>query len=327
MVKMLDFNISLRKQYYDCYDVMIMTLCDYFKADGSKMFCWRWGFNYSSRKTARHISLYDNMYINRDNDEVCRLLEKYIGLTVRGFHYTSFEDFERFVEKNITVGLPVGIVINTVNCPWNPLYRLQSIRHCALIFGYDEDKYYLKEPYFSQETLAIDRKIFNSELVMLQWNVKFEKPTEYKFWDMVKNGFAYVYGDNYCKYDSLMEYAEDLRELVEIDLKDDLSMADVRYIPSLRAMRNLSSEREGLLFFLSSNSDVVPRFIIELVKHCVEKWKVCLNLYIRLYLTRNTKQVDKIAELIREIATIEKEIHIETLKYVSFLNEPSGVRL
>lgn len=315
MRKILNLIVKMKDDYYDCYDVMIVTLCDYFGVDGNRAFCWRWGFNYSKQSGNKMISLYDNMYVNRNHDTVCKLMEKYLGLELHGYYYKDIEGFDDFVKKKLEEGIPVGIVTDTMNCPWNPLYEKQTIKHCTLIIGYDEDNYYLKEPYFSEKTIIIEKRLFDQKLVKSILDIYFRQPEGYDFWKMIQEGFSYVDCDN-NKYESMMLYASDLREVIEVDLQDDLSKYDVRYIPSLRSIKNLGSERKGLLKLFRDYSDVVPFSIIQLLTDCTEKWQICLTRLIRVYLTQKTNRLESISSLMLEIAEIEKEIYEETMNHI-----------
>lgn len=316
MQKLLNLTVKMWEDYYDCYDVMIMTLCDYFGVDRNRAFCWRWGFNYVEQTEGRMVSLYDNMYVNRNQDTVCKFMEKYLGLELHGYQYDDIGDFGKFVQKKIESGIPVGIVTDTSKCYWNPLYQKQSIRHCSLIVGYDEENYFLKEPYFSEETYHISKDCFDRNLVWSVLDLFHQKLEQFDLLTMLKEGFEYV-NCNDMKYESMLRYSRDLCALIEIDLQNELIRDDIRYIPSLRSIKNLGSERKGLLALFREYSECVTEEIISLLSECIEKWQICLTRLMQVYLTRKTDRLASVSVLFSEIADIEKQIYEEMMSYIA----------
>lgn len=316
MSKTIEVAVKGMDDYYDCYDVMIITLCDYFGIDGNRIFSWRWGFNYAEKKPNALVSLYDNMYVNRDQDRVCKLLNKYLGLEIHGYFYEDMGELDPFVREKIDSGIPVGIVLDTINCYWNPLYQKQSIKHCSLIVGYDEKSYYIKEPYFSNEVYEIDKGILNKDLVRVVCDIYHHSPLEFDFRRMIREGFDYV-EDNGAKRKGMICYANDLLRLVQMDFKDKLYQNDLRYVPSLRAIKNLESERKGLLELLREYPEEVPEKVIGMLEECVGKWQICLNRMMRVYLTKKTGKLESVSGMILEIAALEQEIYERTLDRIA----------
>lgn len=316
MQKILNFSSQRYDVIYDCYDEMVMVLCDYFGVNRDNSFCWRWGFNYEHQQNDISVTLYDQLYVNQDQTTVCKLAERYLGIEIHGYHYQHVCNLDELVMNKINQNLPVGLVVDTSECPWNPLYHKQKIRHCSLIIGYEDQYYYVLEPFLNFEVFKIEKSQFSEPLIMSVMDISYSPTDEHKKSEMILDGFRYVH-NNGKKIESIHRYANEMKQSIEADLVDELTNEDVRYIPSLRAFKNLGTERKGLLEFFTNNRQYMEDSTFHLLEECVEKWELCLTRLIRVYLTRKPGKIDSIVEMLHEIAELELNIFDQTVMYLS----------
>lgn len=303
---------------FDCYDVMLMSLAVYYKVDYNYIFNWGWGFRYW-REESEPVdkTMYNNIYVGKNHDIELEYLQRYLGIDIRGYDFEDIENPEKSIRENLQNNTPVCALSDTINCPWNPLYQKQSVKHCFIIIGMDGENYYIREPYFSAETLAVRKDMFNDTLIKSIMFVQFEKAGEFDFYEMMQDAFSYAYMYEHENYETICLFADDLAALTELDMKEKYAEEDIRYIGSLRAFKNISMSRRGLMKFLSEHSELVSTELLEILEKCIEQWVIALNRMMRIYMLRDQRQIGKVQKILRQIADLEKDFYHEAMKLVN----------
>ena len=132
MMKQLNLDICTG-QAYDCFDVLIKSICDWKNIDYRMMFTESWGFDYNQDNT--NATLTDRLRVGR-GDQVS-YLQDYHGLFIsqKPYHASVIQEINTFIDE----GQPVMLFVDSYWCKWDFVrYQKSHANHFICVTGYDD---------------------------------------------------------------------------------------------------------------------------------------------------------------------------------------------
>jgi hypothetical protein len=144
--------------WYNCLDVLILTLARYWKIEHRMMFADAWRFRYTKAPaTAESVSFEDALDVIElvEKRDIENALYQYHGLRVTHHPVRELNDVLAIVKKELAQETPVALGVDAYHCHWSAAYHKYHLHHYCLGIGIDEDKcmLFVLDPYLTPRTL------------------------------------------------------------------------------------------------------------------------------------------------------------------------------
>ena len=133
----------LRKDTYNCFQNIALSMAHYYNCDYRMMMLELWGFLYTKSgcgNIADRLALCWSGKLERRSN----LLSKYHGFTFNYYKKTNVNNIVTFVNENIEKN-PVGVYLDSYNCPWLPFYGKQHRGHIGMIIEQNICEYVVQD--------------------------------------------------------------------------------------------------------------------------------------------------------------------------------------
>ncbi|MEC0248509.1 BtrH N-terminal domain-containing protein [Paenibacillus chitinolyticus] len=143
----------------NCFEHMIVSAASMWDRDEPLHFACSWGFEFKSREEEGGKSvgerLYNGSYPDRD---LAYHIERYFGIRLNTHRPRNTGELADLVRRELGRNQPTGVEMDSLWCPFHPVYRKQSLPHNFLITAFDEagGKFDCIDSLFSDRTESID---------------------------------------------------------------------------------------------------------------------------------------------------------------------------
>ena len=305
----LEINTNTISKKYTCFEVMLLNICRYWNLDFYNIFAWRWMFNYNKKKACK--SLNEQIPMIKDYDTEAKLYRKYLGLKMSGYSY-QHKTFKTIIAQELNVDNPIGILIDTYFCSWNPLYKKSHTYHFCLVIGMSENSFYICDTYIKEGIINVKHEEIDNKLVDTYLIFRKLEQTPFSVKDLLVEGFNYncINEMGEKSFDNIKQYGLDLQDCIMADIIMDDELLNPKISPTLRTIKTLSDDRYGLYNLLNHNRIYLKDTIVNTCSYINNLWSKCLNRYIYFFLKKDVSvPLKSIADIYLEISEKEKVLY------------------
>ena len=151
--------------WYNCLDVLILTLAQHWRCEHRMMFAEAWRFKYEPHRLEtgaletgpledgssfpwRDVLDVRELVERRNLEE---LLRRYHGLSISSHELSSLSAAQSLVAAELAAGYPVALGVDAFFCHWSAAFRKYHLDHYCLAIGMDTDGLLIIDPYLTLE--------------------------------------------------------------------------------------------------------------------------------------------------------------------------------
>lgn len=342
-----NINKHWKDDFYFCEEKIISSMTEFYGRRHELMFCRTMNFSYKSYASDKHTSIGRQIGV-RYADEMY-FLKKYHGISTQCIDISDTKysaiDIYNLCKKNIELGIPVAVGLNSVSSVWeikpgeeeleflpflvigvneDHSLELVNVHELGITFSISREKFlcsYLWYTSFSVENVneKIDLKEILEEICK---NQKIDNPLNVGCNEIIrecpnisKNKEKPTYDETHDSYSEMMDLADDILNMnlgMEVGGLESVLFAPF-YFDLLALYRSRLVFTKSLKYLNDYFDFGIFDGIIRKLLVASSKWNYIRMLFSRSYHDKNLSQLTKIkmSNSIKEIAAYELEINSE----------------
>jgi hypothetical protein len=150
--------------WYNCLDVLLLTLAEHWKREHRLMFADGWRFEYqkldvSARPPGTPVSFEDQLDVRElvERRDIESALRRYHGIVIRRDEPAGVEQSLDLIRRELLEGRPVAIGVDAYHCHWSAAFQKYHLEHYCLAIGVDGERgdLIVIDPYLSASLLRL----------------------------------------------------------------------------------------------------------------------------------------------------------------------------
>lgn len=302
---------AIRGKGTDCFQDIIITLCEYWGIKYDLFFCESLNFRFQ-KEYGKNIG----ECLESERKTTYDLAEKYHGLVIEYKKFNSSLESLNYILNNINADNFFAIYLDAFYTPWHPhgSYRTNHGDHACLVVGYDQDQslLYCVDPVYSPKIEKLSHIDFfdgnSGQIFLFKKNDPVEiHSTDY---DIIVSRIKYVIENN-NRIQDILVLADSF--IKEFDINNESkNITNFWEVPIWKELDKILFGRYyfyKFILFLSYHNNKVE-LIAEDALLSYRRWEMIRSIVTKIFFTKkSTKEhVIKIHNYLNEIYICEKRI-------------------
>jgi hypothetical protein len=305
--------------WYNCLDVLLLTVTQHWGLEHRLMFANGWRFHYEKAPdTAQTVSFEKALDVRElvENRNIEDALGRYHGLLIQHNAMADIEQAVSLVRSELAKGIPVALGVDAYCCHWSSAYRKYHLEHYCLAIGLDEEKqnFIVIDPYLTMEIVEFP---FSQYAETLGDSLIFGRspaiPDAPNWRDLIEGRASAMLS----RFQEIRALADDLEKYLDFHQEvtrheDPFASRLVLYFKTLGFSRLNYAECLAYLAEMSAECSI-KQAAVRMKEHGTEFFKIFL-LLMKTSLTPHRFKVSNIAQKLRELADREEVLAKELLR-------------
>ncbi|URZ18150.1 BtrH N-terminal domain-containing protein [Clostridium felsineum] len=308
----------LHKDNRNCYEDVIVTICNWFQRRYECIYEYSWAFEYERLETSNTFNL--GKYLKYNNSKRRSLLCKYSGIEMINHKYEELDKGLKDIKIKLNNNIPIALTsMDMFWLYWTPHYKKSHGGHTIIAIDVDnESNIICMDPYFKRKKLKLSIEDFNlsSSRKYISFNIVSDEMRYSDVNSIINSAVSELLRKRNSEnsFDNMRKFADDIK--LYYNAKNEMKgYQDYFTVPIYNTIQRIGQGRKQfseLLVFLSENYSCNKNLLKKYsnsINLMGKKWDALKVLFGKeVFLSDYTLVKNKAPIKIYDIANYEEEI-------------------